>query len=647
MSEVASLILKVDSTSAKSATADLDKLASGASHAERASDKLMRGFKVGMAAVATGAAAGLAVVASWTREIGALSVQMDRAAKLSNAGSVEFQRYAAGAKTVGVNAEKLSDQLKDFNEKVGEFQQTGGGGMADFFENIAPKVGITAEAFRNLSGPQALQLYYNSLEKAGLNQQQMSFYLESMASDTTALIPLLKDGGKEFQRWGDAAAAAGAIIDGKTSASMKRIQTATDEASLAFQGLKIGVVEGALPAIEDLVGMMNDPSTRDGFKVIANGAVSATTAIADMVRHLGYARNALQNQPDQATDYLKKQRDAIKAQVEDFDTQDRLAWKIRGAFGFDNEAVIAPLRKELADLDKLIAEREDEARRRALAANMIVIDGSDWRKNKKPPADPDPAVRTPDEYLWHEQYANDMRASFALEDIMRRQDQADAAEKATQSVSDYIAELQFESSLIGKSAQEQEEMIALRLAGAGATDEQRKAIKQLMADIREGRDRESSLLDLRNEAKNLFSAIVTDSARAGDALDRFFDRIKARASDKLFDALMAGLSGAGNGGGWSGFTSGFTSALQKGFSSGGFTGHGATHEVAGMVHKGEVVWSQADVQRSGGVAAVEAMRLGWIGDDGKPETFIQSCAKHVIRTTKHNSTNKGVAACLH
>ena len=33
----------------------------------------------------------------------------------------------------------------------------------DFFENIAPKVGVTAEMFRNLSGPEALQLYYNSI----------------------------------------------------------------------------------------------------------------------------------------------------------------------------------------------------------------------------------------------------------------------------------------------------------------------------------------------------------------------------------------------------------------------------------------------------------------------------------------------------
>lgn len=47
-----------------------------------------------------------------------------------------------------------------------------------------------------------------------------------------------------------------------------------------------------------------------------------------------------------------------------------------------------------------------------------------------------------------------------------------------------------------------------------------------------------------------------------------------------------------------------------GFSGGGYTGPGGVNEVAGTVHKGEVVWSQKDIQRYGGVAAVEALRNG-------------------------------------
>ena len=47
-----------------------------------------------------------------------------------------------------------------------------------------------------------------------------------------------------------------------------------------------------------------------------------------------------------------------------------------------------------------------------------------------------------------------------------------------------------------------------------------------------------------------------------------------------------------------------------GFSGGGYTGPGGVHEEAGVVHKGDGVWSQKDIQRFGGVAAVEALRKG-------------------------------------
>ncbi|MDM8444976.1 tape measure protein [Acinetobacter baumannii] len=45
-----------------------------------------------------------------------------------------------------------------------------------------------------------------------------------------------------------------------------------------------------------------------------------------------------------------------------------------------------------------------------------------------------------------------------------------------------------------------------------------------------------------------------------------------------------------------------------GFSDGGYTGNGLKHTPAGIVHKGEVVWSQEDIKRWGGVSVVESMR---------------------------------------
>ncbi|HCJ0596128.1 tape measure protein [Acinetobacter baumannii] len=46
----------------------------------------------------------------------------------------------------------------------------------------------------------------------------------------------------------------------------------------------------------------------------------------------------------------------------------------------------------------------------------------------------------------------------------------------------------------------------------------------------------------------------------------------------------------------------------QGFAEGGYTGRGGKYEVAGAVHKGEIVWSQEDIKRWGGVSVVESMR---------------------------------------
>jgi len=51
-------------------------------------------------------------------------------------------------------------------------------------------------------------------------------------------------------------------------------------------------------------------------------------------------------------------------------------------------------------------------------------------------------------------------------------------------------------------------------------------------------------------------------------------------------------------------------SLSGGFSEGGYTGAGGVNEPAGVVHRGEVVFSQADVRRLGGVQAVENLRVG-------------------------------------
>ncbi|MDD1982355.1 DUF4214 domain-containing protein [Pseudomonas asiatica] len=175
---------------------------------------------------------------------------------VANASVEEFQRMAFGAKSVGVEQDKLGDILKDVNDRVGEFIQRGGGEMADFFKEIAPQVGITADQFKNLSGPQALQLYYDSLQKAGLNQQQMTTYMEQMADEATALIPLLRDGGKGFKDAGDQAEKLGLVISKFNIERLVDAGQAVRELQSTFTGVGQQIAVGLLPGIESVTASL-------------------------------------------------------------------------------------------------------------------------------------------------------------------------------------------------------------------------------------------------------------------------------------------------------------------------------------------------------------------------------------------------------
>lgn len=257
-----------------------------ASSIERARESIndsMQAIAASMA-LATGAAVLL------TNQAADSAMEMQRFAAISNMSAQEFQFYAAGANAVGIETEKLSDIFKDVQDKVGDFITTEGGELEDFFANIAPKVGVTAEQFRKLGGKEALQLYIDSLQKAGVSQSEMIFYLESIADDASRLLPLLKDGGKGFEAFGNAAKKAGGFMSDEFIDKAAEMKTSMWLLEQSLKGARNQMAEELLPVLRDLAGEFADTSQKQsaaaktgvvfanvlrGMVAIATGAVAA------------------------------------------------------------------------------------------------------------------------------------------------------------------------------------------------------------------------------------------------------------------------------------------------------------------------------------------------------------------------------------
>lgn len=236
----------------------------------------------------TAAAAGAAIAGALFKATVDTADEIERLSRIAGVSVEVFQDMAAGAKVFGVEQDKLSDILKDTNDKVGDFLTTGGGAMADYFETIAPKIGQTAEEFRNLSGKEALQKYVNGLEEANVSQAEMTFFMEAIASDATMLLPLLKNNGKEFDRIAASVDKFGGALTGVEIDQLQKVKQSMTETSIVVKNLINKVMAKFAPIITAISEKFNEAG--DGaieFGTLATGTFDAVGKAA------GFAGNAI------------------------------------------------------------------------------------------------------------------------------------------------------------------------------------------------------------------------------------------------------------------------------------------------------------------------------------------------------------------
>lgn len=288
----------------------------------------------GMSVAAVGGLAALVTnTAESAREIKNLST-------LAGASTQEFQRLSFAAARFGVEQDKVSDILKDTNDRIGDFIQTGGGPMADFFENIAPLVGVTADEFARLSGPDALRLYVDSLEKAEVSQKDMTFYMEAIAGDAAKLIPLLQNNGAEFKRLGDEAERTGNVFSDMDFAELEKITRSTDELQASLKGVGNEIALAAIPAINDLTDLLGDEATIESAKALGSAIVTSMNFV------IGAIDGAVK-----VTQFLAEE----------------LAAFIHGP-AFDD---IPRLTEKLEDVNGALAEQEERLRRLRETPNLV------------------------------------------------------------------------------------------------------------------------------------------------------------------------------------------------------------------------------------------------------------------------------------
>ena len=269
-------------------------------------------------------AAALAVkeIAQFVLQSTELAKELDSLSKVAGVSAETLQRNAVAAKTQGISMEKLADIYKDVNDKIGDFVTTGAGPFKDFMESVGYAAGLTADSFANLSGPDALGLMVKTLEEAGASQQQMTFFLESMASDTTQLLPLLKDGSKAMRELGDNAQS---ILSDEAVAKGAALNKIFSDAA---DTLKTKMVDAAITATAAILRMA--------------GNIDVLTELPEIDEEIAEAEAAIEG-------YQKRIQDKLENPSKYYNS----------FFGADTSTEEAAVNNLIKRLDELKAKREE------------------------------------------------------------------------------------------------------------------------------------------------------------------------------------------------------------------------------------------------------------------------------------------------
>ena len=316
-----------------------------------------------------------------------MAVQIGQLSQVANASTTEFQKFAAAARTVGIEQDKAADILKDMTDRVGDFLATGGGPMKDFFENVAPLVGVTAENFRGLSGPEALGLFVKTLEDAGASQQDFTFYLEAMASDATALLPLLKDNAEGLRVLGEQAEQAGRIMDQQTITRMTELRDRSNELSEQMNVAMVNALWNVTEELGTLAQWVEEYGAPALEKMIALAAAGASVfnTMADAYNALtgqgeieGIVDMKTVNELTDQIGFLRGERGRLQQEVKRL--MDSLPEDMSSFSDWDNET-LRRIGKKQEEIQKLSGQIESTAY--ALEEAKKAINGSDSGSNMR------------------------------------------------------------------------------------------------------------------------------------------------------------------------------------------------------------------------------------------------------------------------
>lgn len=302
-----------------------------------------------VAAIAALGVAGV-TVASQIHEMNLAIIESEKALRLAatqaKLSTDEMQNISAVTGTVGISLEKMGDLSKDVYDKLGDYITTGGGAFQDFVDVVGEGSKVTAESLQKMSSIEVLQAMVKEMERVGASSSQMTFVMESMASDSSHLLPLLEDGAEGF----------------------KRLKDRIDD---------LATTEFILPSTSEEILYLDEASKRfwENFKVYAAESIAGSNGmLSGMMETLNnfFAEKNKENRTyNFQLDYLNGGK--VNASASADEARERSEALKDYAEIYDYDVRSARIRRKIAALEKARASGSLNAIERAMLGNAIEL----------------------------------------------------------------------------------------------------------------------------------------------------------------------------------------------------------------------------------------------------------------------------------
>ena len=247
----------------KSATAGMQKL-----------DGIVGKLGVGFAGLAGIGGIGLLI----SRQVeGAKQAQAYSEALGINIESLTAWQFAA--ESVGIQADKMADIMKDVTEKIGDAYRNKGGEAKEALDGL----NLSIEDMAKLSPDQQLLNIAKALNQVQTQGEKVQI-MEALANDATLLLPLLKDDSKELKRLMELADATGVTLTQLESDKLVELGEATKDLTAEFDGLRQSMAVELSGVLIDVIKLTNNATKAIGRmgKGITISIGKATEAWYDM-----------------------------------------------------------------------------------------------------------------------------------------------------------------------------------------------------------------------------------------------------------------------------------------------------------------------------------------------------------------------------